>query len=497
MFNLISRNPYFNRSHSSFIRLKSTLIPRLSDLISNPPSFNQSLRVRGWVNKTRKHKKTSFINISDGSLSLWVQIVVDNDLVDPDLLKNLKIGCSIEVEGYLEDPNSENSFNSKIENTSIVCSKNGVGLIGSVDNDYPLANFRLLNDYIRSLPTLKHRTGRVASLFRLRSALDYRLHEFFQKENFIKTNPPLITTSNCEGGSEIFQIEKTLDAKPKLSHFFKDDSYLTVSTQLHLEALSMGLGNVWTFSPSFRAEESDTRRHLSEFWMLEAEMAFITDVRQLTDFCEKMLKYLARTIVENKTDQFMILDDLFGDHSRRTDEEKESALAAINKVHSLEKFPVVTYTQAIKILENSSEDFKFGKPQWGDDLKSEHEKYLCEKVYDSPVFVINYPKKLKPFYMSVNSDNNTVACFDLLVPGVGEIIGGSIREENYDLLKAEITRRKMKAKDLEWYLDLRRFGSVPHGGFGLGFDRLIRYFGAAGNIRDVIPFPRVQGKCPA
>lgn len=448
------------------------------------------VKAHGWVQTVRNLKKISFIQLSDGTCEQSLSVVCNQ----PDLLKNVQTGTSLEISGIWQK--------SKGKQQEYEIQLTDLKVLGPVTLQYPLQKKSHSNEFLRSLSVLKFKSSRIGSIMRTRSFLDYKLNEFFDLQNFIKTNPPIISSSDCEGAGELFEIEsasiiqgKASKNNPdaKTSPFFGKKTYLTVSTQLHLEILAQAYTNVWTMSPCFRAEPSDTTRHLSEFWMLEAEMAFVDKVDQLTLFCEKMIKFLASSISNNEKNS---LNNLLLNNRRP----KEELIEIENRLHTILKSPnwyQITYNDAIKLLQDSNKKWTYLAPKFGESLTTEHEKYLANVVFNnSPVFVTDYPKDEKAFYMKTNeSYPETVACFDLLFPQIGELIGGSVREENYEKLLHEVKRRKMELTDLQWYLDLRKDGSVPHGGFGMGFERLISYISNVENIKDVIPLSRSIDNC--
>lgn len=358
-------------------------------------------------------------------------------------------------------------------------------ILGQVSDAYPLQKKYHSLPFLRSNPTLKHRSNYLGALLRFRSHVESSLVEFFDSQDFTKVAPPILTSSDCEGAGELFRVESN-SRWARNSSYFGKPTYLTVSTQLQLEVLAMALSRCWTLTPCFRAEESDTNRHLAEFWMLEAEVCFIDNVHQLTQLAELMLKHVVKSCMAH---QSHLLPNLVPQENA---DGPQTVLARWESLLSTE-WPRLTYSKAIEILkaQDAKEKFKF-TPEWGKDLQSEHEKWIAAH-YNSPVFITDYPRECKAFYMKKNSDNTTVACFDLIVPQMGEIIGGSIREDDYDSLLHEMRNRSMNTADLEWYTSLRQNGSVPHGGFGLGLERFVSWLFGAHNIRDSIPFHRSAG----
>lgn len=473
----------FRRAPLAFRRMQHTLPPNIAQLLRNPPPLESTLSVQGYVKSVRSLKKVSFVDLTDGSSHESLMCVLD-----PSQAGSLKTGQSVKLSGlWKQSKGSEQAFELKASEVEVT---------GDVPETYPLQKKAHSLQYLRTLPTLRWKTGYLSSILRFRSQVDGRLHQFFAEEGFFKTNPPIITTSDCEGAGELFQVESktVLDSKGKELPFFGKPSYLTVSTQLHLEVLCASLGKVWSLSPTFRAEASDTNRHLSEFWMLEGEVAFIDDVRQLTKFTEKMIKSVVGELVEDKN---MMATNLI--KSQRSEETNEGTIEKLQQRWSSlysKEWACVTYTEALSILKESGINFKIPL-RYEDGLASEHEKWLAGEYFKGPVFVIDYPKEMKPFYMKLNDDGVTVACFDLLVPDVGEIIGGSVREHSLEKLEHEMEARGMNREDMSWYLSTRLNATVPHGGFGLGFERLLCYLSGVANVRDVVPFPRAHDECDA
>ncbi|CCH42523.1 Asparaginyl-tRNA synthetase [Wickerhamomyces ciferrii] len=467
------------------IRCQSTLPPSIKSLFKNPPDIDSKLTINGYIKSIRQLKKIAFLDLSDGSHH-------DNLLcvLSPDQINGLKTGQSIQLTGsWIKSKGKEQAYEFKI-----LSGLDNVKLIGDVREDFPLQKKAHTLQYLRTLNTLRWRTSYLSSILRFRSFVDTKLHEFFQKENFFKTNPPIITGSDCEGAGELFQIESksVLDDSKDQSPFFGKNAYLTVSTQLHLEVMSAALGNVWTLSPIFRAEASDTNRHLSEFWMLEGEMPYVEDVHQITRFTEKMIKHVVKELV-NDADQAGTNLIKGNKYSEEAGSKSMTLQEKWNLLYENE-WASITYKESLEILRASGKEFKH-LVKYEDGLATEHEKWLAGEYFKSPVFVTDYPKEMKPFYMKENPDGETVACFDLLVPEVGEIIGGSLREHDLEKLTSTINERNMKIDELKWYLSLRENSTAPHGGFGLGFERLICYLANVENVRDVVPFPRSHEEC--
>ncbi len=441
-------------------------------------SLNKKIKVAGWVRTARSSKEFGFIELNDGSFFKSLQIVFEASLENFKELENINIGSSLEIEGTLiESPAAGQAFELKASKITI---------LNLAAADYPLQKKKHSFEFLREIAHLRGRSNTFSAVYRLRSVLSFAINKFFQEEGFTLVHTPVISTSDCEGAGEMFQVT-TLDLKnaPKdekgeidyREDFFGKKAGLTVSGQLNAEALVMGLNKVYTFGPTFRAENSNTTRHACEFWMMEPEMAF-ADLKDDMELAEKMLKYLISYILKELPEEMEFFNKFID----------EGIKDRLNNILTSD-FGRVTYTEAIDILEKSGEKFIY-PVKWGIDLQTEHERYLTDKVYQKPVFVIDYPKEIKAFYMRLNDDKKTVAAMDLLVPGIGEIIGGSQREERLEILEKRMEEMGLKPEDYAWYLDLRKYGSVKHAGFGLGFERLIMYFSGMANIRDVIPFPR-------
>jgi len=441
-------------------------------------SLNKKIKVAGWVRTARSSKEFGFIELNDGSFFKSLQIVFEASLENFKELENINIGSSLEIEGTLiESPAAGQAFELKASKITI---------LNLAAADYPLQKKKHSFEFLREIAHLRGRSNTFSAVYRLRSVLSFAINKFFQEEGFTLVHTPVISTSDCEGAGEMFQVT-TLDLKnaPKdekgeidyREDFFGKKAGLTVSGQLNAEALVMGLNKVYTFGPTFRAENSNTTRHACEFWMMEPEMAF-ADLKDDMELAEKMLKYLISYILKELPEEMEFFNKFID----------EGIKDRLNNILTSD-FGRVTYSEAIEILEKSGEKFIY-PVKWGIDLQTEHERYLTDKVYQKPVFVIDYPKEIKAFYMRLNDDKKTVAAMDLLVPGIGEIIGGSQREERLEILEKRMEEMGLKPEDYAWYLDLRKYGSVKHAGFGLGFERLIMYFSGMANIRDVIPFPR-------
>jgi len=439
-----------------------------------------AIRVQGWVRTRRDSKDFSFIELNDGSSLRNLQVIARNSLSNYSEIQKLGTGASIRVNGALV------ASQGKGQKWELVADK--IDIVGLADDSYPLQKKGHTPEFLREIAHLRPRSNLFGSVFRVRSRLAFAIHKFFQERGFVYVHTPIITGSDCEGAGELFRVS-TIDLKnpPRKDNeidyakdFFARQTYLTVSGQLEAEAFACALSKVYTFGPTFRAENSNTSRHASEFWMIEPEMAFC-DLDGDMDLAEEIVKYLIRDIRESCPDEM----ELF---SKFVDKELLSRLDFV-----LERpFQRTTYTEAVDLLKKSGEKFEF-PVEYGLNLQSEHERWLTEKHFKCPVTVFNFPKEIKPFYMRLNDDGKTVTAMDLLVPGIGEIVGGSQREERLNVLEENMGRYKMDPADYKWYLDLRRYGSVPHAGFGLGFERMLMFVTGVSNIRDVIPFARTPG----
>lgn len=454
----------------------------IKTLLKKTPSGGDVVTACGWAKTVRDSKSIGFIELSDGSCFKSVQVVFEAGKLEnyKDIAK-CGVGTSLRVVGKIVlTPDAKQPFEINADSIEV---------LGECPPEYPLQKKRHTVEYLRTMPHLRPRTNTFAAAFRVRSAAAYAIHKFFQENGFVYAHTPLITGSDAEGAGEMFRVT-TLDLKePPLTDdgkidyaqdFFGRSTNLTVSGQLEAEAMATAFGKVYTFGPTFRAENSNTPRHAAEFWMIEPEIAF-ADLADDMDLAEAMVKSVIGYILENCPDEIAFFNQFF---------DKTLAERLTQLVNS--EFARVSYTDAVEILMQHNDEFKY-KVEWGTDLQTEHERYLTEQIYKKPVFVTDYPKAIKSFYMRENEDGKTVAAADMLVPGVGELIGGSQREERLDVLLARMDELGMAQKDYEWYLDLRRFGTVQHAGFGLGFERLIMYVTGIPNIRDVIPFPRTAG----
>ena len=439
------------------------------------------VRVQGWVRTRRDSKDFSFIELNDGSSLRSLQIIARNTLGNYAAIQRLTTGASIIVRGELV------ASQGKGQQWELVAGD--IEIVGLADDTYPLQKKGHTPEFLREIAHLRPRSNLFGSVFRVRSRLAFAIHTFFQDRGFVYVHTPIITGSDCEGAGELFRVT-AIDAKnpPRKQNgeidytkdFFGRGTYLTVSGQLEAEAFALALSRVYTFGPTFRAENSNTSRHANEFWMIEPEMAF-TDLNGNMDLAEEIVKYLISDVRENCRDEL-------GLFAKFVDTELLARLEFVVE----RKFQRITYNEAIDLLKNSGQKFEF-PVDYGLNLQSEHERWLTEKHFKCPVTVFNYPKEIKPFYMRLNDDNKTVCAMDLLVPGIGEIVGGSQREERLDVLEANMRRHNMEPADYKWYLDLRRYGTVPHSGFGLGFERMLMFVTGVSNIRDVIPFARTPG----
>lgn len=440
--------------------------------------FNQEIVIEGWIRTSRSSKAFGFIEINDGTFFKNLQIIYEDNLINFKEIEKLPLSSSIQVKGILvPTPEAKQPFELKATDIEVE---------GYSTQDYPLQKKRHTTEFLRTIAHLRPRTNTYSAVFRVRSVLAYAIHKFFQERGFVYVHTPIVTASDAEGAGEMFRLTtldlenlpKTEDNKIDYSKdFFAKETNLTVSGQLEAEAFALAFKNVYTFGPTFRAENSNTARHAAEFWMMEPEIAF-ADLNDNMKLAEDMMKYIISYCLENLPEEM----EFFNKFIDNTLFERLE-----NVINS--DFGVVTYTEAIEILKKSGETFQY-PVEWGIDLQTEHERYIAEKVFKRPVFVINYPKEIKAFYMRLNEDNKTVAAMDLLVPGVGEIIGGSQREERLDLLEQKIIDNGMDPEDYWWYLELRKYGGTKHAGFGLGFERALMYITGINNIRDVIPFPR-------
>ncbi|ODQ63803.1 asparaginyl-tRNA synthetase [Nadsonia fulvescens var. elongata DSM 6958] len=458
----------------------------IRQILASPEEQNQPLIVHGWIRSIRKMKNVAFLDLKDGTSEAVLPVVLKPSQITADMTT----GSCIAIEGQLAAKKTAKNMATK---TQYEIQAQSARVLGGVTDQYPLQKKFATQEYLRSYPTLRWRTAVNASVLRYRSYAQSRLAQFFQGLDFTQTHPPLITSSDCEGAGEVFQI-----SGGKLgTRFFGDHNagaYLTVSTQLHLEALAGALSRVWTMTPAFRAEPSDTPRHLSEFWMVEAEMAFIDDLDQLMDVAEGMVRSAVGELADENS---RVRRDLLA--ARRTDQDKQELIDRWDALNQPE-WTRLTYTECVDLIQrhqDATDQFQAGVT-WGEGLRTEHEKWLAGDLYKGPVFVTDYPSSEKPFYMKKNeihATQQTVACFDLLLPHLGELIGGSMREDDFNKLSESIDTKGIDQSTLKWYIDLRQEGSFPHGGYGMGFERLISYVTGLDNLRDVSAFPRVLGSC--
>jgi asparaginyl-tRNA synthetase len=456
----------------------------VKELFKNQEKYiGRTVEVGGWVRSIRDSKAFGFIVINDGSFFETLQVVYHDKMSNFMEISKLNVGAAIIVKGELvATPQAKQPFEIQAEEIAIE---------GGSAPDYPLQKKRHSFEYLRTITHLRPRTNTFQAVFRVRSLIAYAIHKFFQERGFVYVHTPLITGSDCEGAGEMFRVT-TLDMEnpPRTEEgkvdytkdFFNKETNLTVSGQLNGETYAMAFRNIYTFGPTFRAENSNTTRHAAEFWMIEPEIAF-ADLNDNMKLAEDMLKYIIQYVME-KAPEEMAFFNQFVD---------KGLIDRLNGVLN-SSFGHVTYTEAIDILEKNNDKFDY-KVSWGCDLQTEHERYLTEQVYKKPVFVTDYPKDIKAFYMKMNEDNKTVAAMDLLVPGIGEIIGGSQREDDYDKLLKRMNEMKLKPEEYQFYLDLRKYGSARHAGYGLGFERCVMYLTGMSNIRDVIPFPRTVNNC--
>jgi asparaginyl-tRNA synthetase len=448
----------------------------IADLLnSDAPESN--VQICGWVRTRRDSKAFSFFEINDGSSLASIQAIIDTDEDNLAELKSIGTGAAVSVEGNLIESLG------KGQKWEIQASN--VTLVGASPEDYPLQKKRHSDEYLRSIAHLRPRTNKFGSMFRIRSRLSFAVHQFFQERGFHYVHTPIITGSDCEGAGEMFRVTTfdlpnvptQNDRADYAEDFFAKEAHLTVSGQLAVEPYCLALGNVYTFGPTFRSENSNTSRHASEFWMIEPEIAF-ADLSDDMDLAEDMLRYLVRFLRAECAEDLALFEQF-------VDKELSARLDLIEN----SEFVRISYGEAIEILRASEKDFEY-EPTWGGDLQTEHERFLTETHFKRPVFVFDWPKEIKAFYMRENDDGKTVAAMDLLVPQIGELIGGSQREERFEKLQQRLAEENLDAQDYWWYLETRRFGSAPHAGFGLGFERFLMFVTGVGNIRDVIPYPR-------
>lgn len=469
---------------------------KLKDILQSD-NTDYSVNIKGWV---RSFRNNQFIALNDGSCMANLQVVVDSEQLDKDLLDNITAGAALNINGTV--------VASQGKGQKVEVKADSVELYGACDpEEYPLQlKNRPSLEYLREIAHLRFRTNTFSAVFRVRHTLAYAIHKFFNDRGFVYLHTPIVTASDAEGAGEMFKVTTLpFDNTPRnedgsinfKEDFFERATNLTVSGQLEAELGAMALGEVYTFGPTFRAENSNTTRHLAEFWMIEPEVAF-NDIHDNADLAEDLLKYIIQYALDNNRDDLEFLDERLANEEKNKPQNERSEMGLIEKLEFVlnNKFERITYTEAIDVLLNSKpykkKKFKYDV-EWGIDLQSEHERYLVEKHYKKPVIVTDYPKGIKAFYMRQNDDDKTVAAMDILAPGIGEIVGGSQREERLEKLTQRMEEMDIPAKEMYWYLDTRRFGTAPHAGFGLGFERMVQFVTGMGNIRDVIPFPRTPG----
>lgn len=456
----------------------------IREIYKNTSSYiDKTISIGGWVRSNRDSKSFGFLVISDGTCFEQIQVVYHDTLSNFDEIKKSNVGSALIISGKLiATPDAKQAFEIQAENITVE---------GVSSSDYPLQKKRHSLEFLRSISHLRPRTNTFQAVFRVRSLIAHAIHRFFQERDFIYVHTPIITGSDAEGAGEMFRVTTLdLNAVPKnpageidfSKDFFNKETSLTVSGQLNAETFAMAFKNVYTFGPTFRAENSNTTRHAAEFWMIEPEIAF-ADLNDDMDLAESMLKYIIRFVLENAPEEMAFFNQFID----------KGLIERLEHVSNSE-FCRITYTEAIDILEKHNAEFEY-KVSWGCDLQTEHERYLTETVFKKPVFVTDYPKDIKAFYMKLNPDGKTVAAMDCLVPGIGEIIGGSQREDDYHKLSKRIEELNMESEAYDFYLDLRKYGSARHAGFGLGFERCVMYITGISNIRDVLPFPRTVGNC--
>jgi asparaginyl-tRNA synthetase len=467
---------------------------KIATLLEDASSIGQEVTVKGWVRTFRANR---FIALNDGSTLQNLQCVVDFENFEEALLKQINTGAALAIKGVL--------IASQGKGQSVEIQVAELNVLGGADPEqYPIQPKKHSFEFLREQAHLRVRTNTFSAVMRVRSALAFAVHQFFRNEGFYYVNTPIITGSDAEGAGEMFRVT-TLDPKnPPLGEdqavdyrqdFFAKETNLTVSGQLEAETYAMGLGNVYTFGPTFRAENSNTTRHLAEFWMIEPEMAFY-DLNDNMDLAEAFIKNILQYILDHCKEDLAFLDERLTQEEKNKPQVERSEMGLLEKIQFVvaNEFKRISYTEAIEILRNSKPNkkkkFKFPVNEWGVDLQSEHERFLVEKHFKCPVVLFDYPAQIKAFYMRLNEDQKTVRAMDILFPGIGEMVGGSQREERLDVLQERIAAQGIDAVELDWYLDLRRFGTAPHAGFGLGFERLVQFSTGMGNIRDVIPFPR-------
>ncbi len=492
--------PYLHHKHyicaSKNVAMKRT---KIKELLANT-SPETDVLVKGWVRTKRASKNVVFININDGSTLNNIQAVANTDSFDESLLKRVTTGSSVCVEGKLVE--------SAGGGQRVELQVNALDILGDADPDtYPLQPKRHSLEFLREIAHLRPRTNTFGAVMRVRHALAFAVHAYFNNKGFVYMNTPIITASDAEGAGEMFRVTqfdlknvpRNEEGEPDYAQdFFEKETNLTVSGQLEAELGALALSEVYTFGPTFRAENSNTTRHLAEFWMIEPEMAFY-NLEDNMDLAEDFLQFVIGYAIENCTTDLEFLQKRLLDEEKSKPQNERSAMPLLEKLRfvSENKFKRVSYTEAIDVLRNSKPNkkkkFNYLIDEWGADLQSEHERFLVEKHFNAPVILFDYPAKIKAFYMRLNEDEKTVRAMDILFPGIGEIVGGSQREERLGVLESKMKEFDIPTEEMSWYLDTRRFGTVEHSGFGLGFERLVQFVTGMGNIRDVIPFPRTPG----
>ena len=455
----------------------------LRELFRNTAEYqDKEVLIKGWVRNNRNSNKFGFIELNDGSFFKSVQVVYEEEFIDNfEEISKAYVATALAVKGTVVlTPNAKQPFEIKAKEVVVEATSTP---------DYPLQPKRHSMEFLREIAHLRPRSNTFSAVFRVRSLVAYAIHQFFQEQNFVYVHTPIITGSDCEGAGEMFRITTLdMDNLPKTedgaidysNDFFGKETSLTVSGQLEAETFALAFRNIYTFGPTFRAENSNTARHASEFWMIEPEVAF-ADLNDNMDLAEAMIKYIINYVLEHAPEEMQFFNSFVD----------KGLLERLNNIVNND-FQRVSYTEAVELLKKSGKEFQY-PVEWGIDLQTEHERYITEEIFKKPVFVTDYPKDIKAFYMRLNDDGKTVAACDLLVPGVGEIIGGSQREERYDVLAARMAEMGLKEEDYWWYMDLRKYGGVKHAGYGLGFERIIMYLTGMSNIRDVLPFPRTPG----
>ena len=452
----------------------------LRELFRNTAEYqDKEVLIKGWVRNNRNSNKFGFIELNDGSFFKSVQVVYEEEFIDNfEEISKAYVATALAVKGTVVlTPNAKQPFEIKAKEVVVEATSTP---------DYPLQPKRHSMEFLREIAHLRPRSNMFSAVYRVRSLVAYAIHKFFQEQHFVYVHTPIITGSDCEGAGEMFRVTTLdMDNPPRnedgsidySQDFFGKETSLTVSGQLQGETYALAFRNIYTFGPTFRAENSHTGRHASEFWMIEPEISF-ADLNDNMELAESMIKYIINYVLENAPEEMQFFNSFVD----------KGLIERLNKIVAAD-FGKVTYTEAVELLKKSGKEFQY-PVEWGIDLQTEHERYLTEEIFKKPIFVTDYPKDIKAFYMRLNDDGKTVAACDLLVPGVGEIIGGSQREERYDVLKARMDEMGLKEEDYWWYMDLRKYGGVKHAGYGLGFERIIMYITGVSNIRDVLPYPR-------